>query len=233
MSSTFDASEFIDDDLHPSSKPSYAASMNPGAPSGQALGGGDRRAPTREEVDMKVGEMQQRLAELKNEQQRLERERAALEETRRRQAEFVTGRQEMIQHLTRSIAQMEEAEVNHRREAEQRAKSLTDLKSALEKVLAINQEGWNKENFEMELTRGLTTVDNARMEWKSARVKFVELNGESPELPGSNAPGAAASKGNSSGFPQGFGELCRLGFAINWPLFVLGLLIFLMLWLRR
>ncbi len=229
MSSHFDASEFIDDDLQPARKPVYGSAA-PTSPS-NSLRTPERKAPSREEVELKVSEMHQRLAELKGEQERLERERASLEETRRRQSEFSTGRQEMIQHLTRTIARMEEAELTHRREAEQRNKSLTDLRTALEKVMAQNQEAWNKENFEMELTRGLTTVDNARMEWNSARVKFSELN-DSETAPQGSSPATRPAAG-APAFPQGFADLCRLGFAINWPLFVLGLLIFLMLWLRR
>lgn len=228
MSSQFDASEFIDDDLHPAPKPGYAGVTG----SATVVGAGERRAPSREEVELKVSEMQQRLSELKNEQQRLERERAALEETRRRQAEFTTGRQEMMQNLTRSIALMEEAELTHRREAEQRSKALVDMREALSKVIALNQESWSKENFEVELTRGMTTVDNSRMEWNSARVKFSELNQNPASLPASS-PDQRPVAPSAGGLPQSFGDLCRLGFAINWPLFVLGLLIFLMLWLRR
>ena len=95
-------------------------------------------------------EMQQRLAELKTEQQRLERERAALEETRRRQTEFTSGRQEVIQNLTRGIAQLEEGELSHRREAELRTRSLADMREALSKVVSVSQETWNKETLEIE-----------------------------------------------------------------------------------
>ncbi|MBI1839231.1 MAG: hypothetical protein HYR88_00055 [Verrucomicrobia bacterium] len=227
MSSHFDASEFIDDDLQPVRKPGYESAPKSAA----AAWTGAARALSREEVEVKVGEMQQRLAELKGEQQRLERERAALEETRRRQSEFTTGRQEMIQNLTRSVAMLEEGEIAHRREAEQRGRALGDMKIALEKVLSLNSEAWDKTNFEVELTRALTTVDNARMEWNSARVKFAELNGDAAQS-GRNPEGAGPAS-PASGIPHGFADLCRLGFAINWPLFLLGLLIFLTLWFRR
>src|SRR5882672_11781875 len=112
MASDFDGTEFIDSDLQAARKSAFgAASGSPFAASG--------RAPTREEVDSKVAEAHQKLAELKRAQEELERERAALEETRRRQVEFQTGRQEMTQHLTRGVGLLEEAEFNARRDAEQ------------------------------------------------------------------------------------------------------------------
>src|SRR5438132_13203905 len=122
MSNEFDASEFIDDDFQAARKGSA-----PGNPFAPAASDGSR-APTREEVDSKVGETQQKLAELKRVQEELERERAALTETRRRQIEFQTGRQEVVQNLTRGTGLLEETEFAARRDAEQMAKSLADMR---------------------------------------------------------------------------------------------------------
>src|SRR5499427_9346687 len=163
MSSGYDPAEFVDGDFQAHKSP-YAT-----AP---ASGVASERAPTRQEVDAKVVEAQQKLSELKRAQEELERERAALEETRRRQREFQTGRQEMVHNLTRGLGLLEEAEFTSRRDAEQMAKAMVDLREALSKVEAIKEESWSKENFSVELTRGLTTVENARMEWNSARLKF-------------------------------------------------------------
>src|SRR5689334_16595239 len=107
--SDYDASEFIDSDFESQrSRPAPAANLTAA-----------QRAPTREEVDSKVVETQQKLAELKRAQEELERERSALEETRRRQIEFQTGRQEILDKLTRGVGLLEEAEFNARRDAEQ------------------------------------------------------------------------------------------------------------------
>src|ERR1051325_10082903 len=110
MASEFDASEFVDNDFQSGRK-------SPASPSSSGLPESSQRAPTREEVDSKVGEMQQKLAELKRAQQDLERERSVLEETRRRQLEFTTGRQEMVHHLTRGVGLLEESEFALRRDA--------------------------------------------------------------------------------------------------------------------
>src|SRR6185436_6954511 len=172
MASDYDATEFVDTDFQAQKATQTAAS---------AFAGATSRAPTREEVDLKVTEAQQKLTELKRAQEELERERASLEETRRRQMEFQTGRQEMIQNLTRGLGLVEEAEFNARRDAEQMAKSLVDLRDALSKVQAIHEELWTKENFNVELTRALTIIENARMEWNTARLKFPVLSNVSSE----------------------------------------------------
>ena len=121
--------------------------------------GDPSRAPTREEVEARVSDMHTTLSELRRAQQELERERADLEETRRRQTEFTKGRQEMEQHLTRGIGLLEEAEFAARRDAEQMAKALVDLREALVKVQSVHEESWTRDNFNTELTRALTAIE--------------------------------------------------------------------------
>jgi len=205
MASDYDATEFVDTDFQAHKSP-YGTPVSPGDP---------LRAPTRDEVDRKVVEAQQKLAELKRAQEDLERERASLEELRRRQTEFQTGRQEMIHHLTRGLGLLEEAEFNFRRDAEQMVKTITDFRDALDKIQAIHDEAWTKENFSIELTRGLTTVENARMEWNSARLKFAVLAGETKE---EAQPEGVPVPAVSPLANLRFGELCKIGLAMTWPL---------------
>ena len=208
MSSDYDATEFIDGDLHGHRAASSAAAA-PGP-----------RGPTAEEVNSKVAEAQRKLAELKRAQEELERQRAQLEETRRRQAELQSGRQEMIQALTRGVGLLEEAEFNARHDAEQMAKTLSDFRDALGKVQAIHEQAWTKDNFEVELTRALTTLENARMEWNAARLKFAVLSGSAPEPAESEAMATVAPSALGA---RSFGELCRVGLALTWPLALVGL----------
>ena len=210
--SDFDPTDFVDDDFQ-TRKTQSAAS----APTTPPL-----RAPTREEVDSKVAEAQQKLAELKRAQEELERERSALEETRRRQMEFQTGRQEIIHNLTRGLGLLEEAEFTARRDAEQMAKTLTDFRDALSKIETIREETWTKDNFNVELTRALTSVENARMEWNTARLKFSVLSGEKETVAGPNGSPEAAETSPLSG--QSFGDLCKLGLAFTWPLVLVALI---------
>jgi chromosome segregation ATPase len=207
MAPEYDATEFIDAD--------FEAHKTPGTPLPEPL-----RAPTREDVDRKVVEAQQKLAELKRAQDELERERSALEELRRRQLEFQNGRQEMVRHLTRGLGLLEEAEFNARRDAEQMVKTLADFRDALDKIQAVHDESWTKENFQIELTRALTTIENARMEWNSARLKLPVLAGESAqkeEVETAPAPAVPPFAG------MNLAALCKIGLAMTWPLVLVAL----------
>ncbi len=229
MPSDFDQSEFVDSDVLTTARPAVRANTMSDSTSGSAS-----RPPSREELDLRVSDAQQQLAELKRKQDELERERAALEEARRRRVELQTGREEMLHHLARGLVLLEEAELKSRRDAEQMAKSLVGLRESLEKIRAINEEGWSAEAYNVELTRALTAIENARMEWNGARLKWPVLDGALPSATGeSAASGPAKIQGHFLG-AQSFGELCRLGFALTWPVAVAVLLgAVLMVLLRR
>jgi chromosome segregation ATPase len=195
MAGPHDSSEFIDTDFT-ARKPAFAA-------------------PSRDDTDRRVVEAQQKLAELKHAQEELERERASLEELRRRQNEFHTGREETIQNLTRGLGLLEEAEFSARRDAESMAKTMEDFRAALDKVQSVHEEVWTKENFQMELTRALTAIENARMEWNSARLKIPVLAGETKNAA---APAETGTARPQSLADLGFFQLCKIGLAMTWPL---------------
>jgi len=81
------------------------------------------------------------------------------------------------------------------------------------------------------VTRALTVIDNGRMEWNAARLKWSLLNG--PPMPESQA--APAEKAAPPSFNSlGFLQLCKLGLALTWPLAIvasaaLGAMIFILL----
>jgi len=215
MPAPHDASEFIDSDFQSAQQSAFAAPLpaSPGAPPARA-----NRPPTTEELAAMVSEKQIKLAELKRAQEELERERAGLEELRRRKMEFQTGRSEMLQHLTRGIGLLEAAELAARRDAEQMARALGGFRDALSNVQAINEQLWSQESLSVELTRALTTLENARMEWNAARLKFPLLSA-APAAAEDAAPKAAPSIFGTASL----GQLCKIGFALTWPLVLLGL----------
>lgn len=222
MASEFDSSDFVDTEFETGRTSPYVPGSVAPSQSGDFV-----RGPSRDEIDSKVSDAHLKLAELKRAQEELERERAALEETRRRQIEYQTGREEMAHALTRGVALLEESEFAARRDAEQMAKALAGLKEALRKVQSLQEETWSKENYNIELTRALTTLENARMEWNTARLKFGVL---SNDLDQNRDP---QKNVNLSLAQMSLPQLCKIGLAFSWPLVLLGLIIFATLILRH
>jgi hypothetical protein len=205
-----DESDFVDRDFQSEQKSAWSA-----ATSGPAA-----RAPSREEIESKVHETQKRLEELKRVQSELERERITLEEARRRRTEFQVGREEMLENLTRGIGLLQESEFAARRDAEQMAKTLGELRDSLVKVQTLSDENWMQEEYALELTRALTTIENARMEWNSAQLKWSVLGGVTRE---SSAPGAGDGVVERMVGSMSLKELGKMGLALTWPLMLVGL----------
>jgi GAF domain-containing protein len=72
------------------------------------------------------------------------------------------------------------------------------------------------------------TIENARLEWNAARLKFAVLSGINEE---ESKPGTKSSVGSFLATAD-FLQLCKIGFAFTGPLTILGLIFFLT-WLLR
>ncbi len=221
MASEFDQTEFVDTDVH-SPAPSVARSIISGEP--------NAKAPSREELDDQASDVQSKLAELQREREELERERKELETGRRRKLEFQTGREEMLHQLTRGVALIEKAEQTARRDAEQMARTLKALRTALTQVKDISEDTWTKENWNLELTSALATVEDSRNEWDAALLQWPILDAarKPDEKPAANPNAVGAAM--IGDLP--FGQLCRIGFALTWPVALAAIAILIVLILR-
>ena len=115
------------------------------------------------------------------------------------------------------------------------SKTLAELRAALAKIESIHEDIRTQENYPVELTKALTALENARMEWNSARLKWPLLSGNSPGAK-SGQDSDPSPLGNSWLTARSFGGLCKLGLALTWPLVVVALLalaIFVVLLQRR
>ena len=216
MGSKFDASDFVDHDYQDSQE----------APQPKATVERPTAVPSREELGVKVTEAQKKLADLRRQQDELERERMVLEESRRKQNEFYHGREEMLGHLVRGVEILKEAEQDSRRNAEQMARTLEELKGSLDKVSQIDEEGWSGETFNVELSKALAIIEHSRMEWNTARTKWPILTAQKFEE-GDALKLEADSENPFSGIAlnsQNLRFLCKVGLALTWPLALVALL---------
>ena len=160
----------------------------------------DRKSGEQGELDLQVVDLQKRITDLNRVLQEVERERVQVEDSRRRFSELQTGREERRHELTRALGLLEEAEANARRDAEQMARSITDMRDAINKVEVLEEVDTASDNWKVQLTRNLTTLENARMELNAARLKWPLLNGDSdePNMPVARADATARTYGPAS-----------------------------------
>ena len=95
---------------------------------------------------------------------------------------------------------------------------------ALGKVDALLEVDTHDEDWKVLLTRNLTTIENARMELNSARLKWTLLTGvREDEGLGFAAPAQPGPAGQTGlPMPKSFGQLCLWGLALTWPVLLMG-----------
>ncbi len=168
------------------------------------------------ELGDKVQQVRAELESLKQKQEEIEREKQRLEELKRRQDELDNGRAEMLDKLTRALVVVQ-------REVEETQKRLEQLHSIynsftqhLRHLESINSKSWNSTELPRELSKAISSVEDARAEFIKAQAKI------SPESPvESSVPGGIdADYGMYE--ERGFSYWLKSGFAFTLPLQVLG-----------
>jgi cell division protein FtsB len=179
-----------------------------------------------EHLDSQVQKAQEQLLQLKRQQEQIEKQKRELEELSRRQEELDRGRAEMSDKLTRSLVILEREAYDSQKKLEQLRATRESFTQHLQLLETIDPKSWNPAELHKELSRALSTVDDARAEFSQQRSRLQagasEESGEGP-LPEA-APKLAGMAGRRS-----FGQWVQIGFALTLPLIifsVLGLLLF-------
>jgi cell division protein FtsB len=172
-----------------------------------------------EHLDSQVQKAQEQLLQLKRQQEQIEKQKRELEELSRRQEELERGRAAMSDKLTRSLVVLEREAYDAQRRLEQLRATRESFGQHLELIEAIDPKSWNPADLHKELSRALSTVESARVEYTQQRSR-LQATGDSAEeetLPevGSEAP----ALGNRS-----FTQWIKIGFAFSLPLIVFGLI---------
>ncbi len=182
-----------------------------------------------EHLDSQVQKAQEQLLALKRQQEQIEKQKRELEELSRRQEELDRGRAEMTDKLTRSLVVLEREAYEAQKKMEQLRATRESFAQHLELLEAIDPRTWNPSDLNKELSRALSTVDDARAEYSQQRSRLQGTTSESEAVP-LPEPGAGFESGNNP--PQSFGQWLQIGFAFTLPLIIFGLIaLFVFLWM--
>src|SRR5215475_4975062 len=186
-------------------------------------------AASPEHLDSQVQKAQEQLLHLKRQQEQIEKQKRELEELSRRQDELEHGRAEMADKLTRSLVVLEREAYNAQSRLEQIRAAREGFGQHLELIEAIDPKNWNPSDLHKELSRALSTVDDARTEYNEHRSRLQAANGgnEDQSLP-DTTPGVYE---NTDG--RSFIEWLQIGLALTLPLIVFGIIaVVLLVWMN-
>lgn len=182
---------------------------------------------TPEHLDSQVQKAQEQLLHLKTQQEQIERRKRELEELSRRQEELERGRAEMSDKLTRSLVIIEREGYETQRKLEQLRAMKESFGQHLQLLESIDPKTWNPAELQKELSRALSTVDDARTEFgqQRSRLQAAGDGADDVDLPEA-APGGSDIGGRS------FMQWLQVGLALTLPLIVFGALaLIIFLWI--
>jgi phage-related tail protein len=177
-------------------------------------------AVTTEHLDSQVQKAQQQLLDLKRQQEQIEKQKRELEELSRRQEEFDRGRAEMNDKLTRSLVVLEREAYEAQRKVEQLRATRESFAQHLELLEAIDPKAWDPSELNKELSRALSTVDDARTEFSQQRSRLQAAT-HAEENVDLALPETASEAGLFSG-SRTFAQYFQMGLAFTLPLIIFG-----------
>src|SRR5256884_7113786 len=172
-------------------------------------------AVSAEQLDSQVQKAQEQLLQLKRQQEQIEKQKRELEELSRRQAELENGRAEMTDKLTRALVVLEREAYSAQNRLEHIRATRESFAQHLELIEAIDPRSWNPSDLHKELSRALSTVDDARTEYSEHRSRLQAGGGNGDQSLPDTAPGVYE---NSAG--RSFSEWLQIGLALTLPLII-------------
>jgi len=171
-----------------------------------------------ENLDSHVQKAQEQLLQLKRQQEQIEKQKRELEELSRRQAELENGRTEIADKLTRALVVLEREAYSAQNRLEQIRATRESFTQHLELIEAIDPRSWNPSDLNKELSRALSTVDDARTEYgeQRSRLQAAGATGGDASLP-DVAPDVYE---NNTG--RSFLQWLEIGVALTLPLIIFG-----------
>src|ERR1700730_12330170 len=171
-----------------------------------------------EHLDSQVQKAQEQLLQLKRQQEQIEKQKRELEELSRRQEELEHGRAEMADKLTRSLVVLEREGYNAQCRREQIRAARESFGQHLELIEAIDPKSWNPSDLHKELSRALSTVDEARTVYNEQRSRLQAAGGNEGDasLPDVVTDRYEGSNGRS------FFHWFQIGVALTLPLIIFG-----------
>jgi vacuolar-type H+-ATPase subunit I/STV1 len=114
-----------------------------------------------DDVNHKVKAAQERLTQLRQQQEEIEREQKHLEELRQKQELFGSGKRDILEKLTRSTSSLDRELYDAQKLVEEISITRDTFSRHLEIIRNLQPEKWSRSQVEAELDNALTAIEDA------------------------------------------------------------------------
>ena len=171
---------------------------------------------------------QEQLQALRQQQEAIEQQKRELEDLNEKQRNFVSGRSELSNKLSRSIAMLERESKEAIRRAELFDASREAFEQHFETINSLKPETWDRTELRQELAKALTLIEDAADEFEKQTSKINTLRHSTTPVEVSRAAAASSQASsvqpNPTAFPTSFKQWFMMGLAFTLPILGLGAL---------
>ncbi len=187
-----------------------------------------------DEFDEQVQLAQEQLLHLRHQQQLIEKQKAEIEDLKIRRREFLDGRSQLVDRLSRAVVSLERETFETQKKVEQFLQTKDSFERHLEAIEQFNPDEWSRAEMRAELSRALGVIDDARTEYQKGMARMHTLMKEDEDItsPPPAAPRNPIASSTLEGKPNAtaplpecrdFGYWFRAGLAFTLPLIAFGL----------
>ncbi len=177
--------------------------------------------PYQEDFEDQVHEAQEQLQELRHKQELVERQKIELEELHQKKDDFMRGRTEVSDKLSRCITTLDREAVELQRRADLYLDTKDTFEHQLKIVQALRPEVWSRKELRNELSRAIEKITDAQEQIDKSSSIFNSMK-SAPNMKSQSIRGVL-STGDEGSF---FSWMMR-GLAFTLPLMIAGMLFLL------
>lgn len=136
-----------------------------------------------EDMEQQVKEAQRRLADLRAQQEEVERQKQILETLRQKQERFVSGKKEITDRLERALRSIVDELEEARRRVEDLALTQKDFEDRLDDLKTYLPERWQRSHLDHELDRALSSLEDAEVSYEKGVHRLMQHRASSQMEP--------------------------------------------------
>lgn len=178
-----------------------------------------RNSAITDDFEGKLVAAQQKLEQLQQQQELIEKQKAELEELTRRKDDFLEGQVNMTERLSACLTSIDRALYEMRQDMEDLEQTRKCFADHQQKIDSINPDSWSRDQLQKELTKSIAMLDHAEDEYDEAIAYFSKSKHSNIFGNGKKASKISSKvKGEQSEFMAMF----KQGIAFNLPIVILG-----------